>query len=201
MSDPSTDLPAAEEQQVTRLLNEAQRGRAEAAKALLPLVYSRLRQLAEQRMAGERAGHTLQATALVHEAYVRLVGAEPVPWAGRSHFYFAAAEAMRRILIDHARARAGPRRGGKRRRVAFSSVLDLAQAADEDLSQILILDEAISRLEKVSDSAAAVVRLRFFAGLSVEETAAALNVSAPTVKRNWTYARAWLSRELQGEAD
>jgi RNA polymerase sigma factor (TIGR02999 family) len=110
MSDPSTDSPA-EEQQVTRLLNEAQHGRADAAKRLLPLVYTQLRQLAEQRMAGERAGHTLQATALVHEAYVRLVGGEAVPWAGRSHFFFAAADAMRRILIDHARARDGPRRG------------------------------------------------------------------------------------------
>jgi RNA polymerase sigma factor (TIGR02999 family) len=151
-------------------------------------------------MADERAGHTLQATALVHEAYVRLVGGKPIPWAGRTHFFFAAAEAMRRILIDHARARAGPRRGGGRRRVPLHNVLDLA-AAEEDFPEILVLDDALSRLEKLSDSVGAVVRLRFYAGLSIEETAKALGVSPTTVKREWTYARAWLARELASDAD
>ena len=196
MSDPPIDSSAVPERQVTRLLNEAQRGGPAAGKELLPLVYQQLRELARQRMSTERVEHTLEATALVHEAYVRLVGGDAVPWAGRQHFFFAAAEAMRRILIDHARARAGPKRGGGRMRVPIHNVLDLAAADDQDLPEILALDDAVSRLEQVSPSVAAVVRLRFFAGLSVEETAAALDCSPRTVKREWTYARAWLAREL-----
>jgi RNA polymerase sigma factor (TIGR02999 family) len=147
-------------------------------------------------MAAERAEHTLEATALVHEAYVRLVGGEPIAWEGRQHFYLVAAEAMRRILIDHARARSGPRRGGDRRRVPLNNVLDLTAAADDNLPEILALDDAVSRLDKVSPTVAAVVRLRFYAGLSVEETADALQISPRTVKREWTYGRAWLAREL-----
>jgi RNA polymerase sigma-70 factor, ECF subfamily len=121
-------------------------------------------------------------------------------WAGRSHFFFAAAEAMRRILIDHARARAGPRRGGGRRRVPLHNVLDLA-AAEEDFPEILALDDALSRLEKMSERVGAVVRLRFYAGLSIEEVARTLDVSPRTVKADWTYARAWLARELADNAD
>src|SRR5688500_18639325 len=203
MSDVPTDPAPAEVQQVTRLLREAQRsgGDDEAGNQLFPLVYERLRQLARQRMADERAGHTLEATALVHEAYVRLVGGgEPVPWSSRSHFYFAAAEAMRRILIDHARARAGPRRGGGRQRIPLNNVLDLA-AAEEEFPEILALDDALSRLEKMSDRVGAVVRLRFYAGLSIEEVAKTLDVSPRTVKADWTYARAWLARELADDAD
>jgi RNA polymerase sigma factor (TIGR02999 family) len=183
-----------EQSPVTRILRDAQRGGAEAAGQLLPLVYDQLKDLARQRMAAERADHTLQATALVHEAYVKLVGGEPVPWASRSHFYFVAAEAMRRILIDHARARGGPKRGGDRRRIPINNVLDLA--AEEQFPEIMALDDAVSRLEKVSESVGAVVRLRFYAGLSVEETAQAMGVSPRTVKREWTYARAWLARQL-----
>src|SRR3954469_19870510 len=196
MSDSPTDIPAVQQEQVTRLLHEAQRGGVEAAKELFPLVYQQLRELARQRMASERAEHTLEATALVHEAYMKLVGGKEVAWAGRQHFYLVAAEAMRRILIDHARARAGPRRGGGRRRIPLNNVLDLATAAEEDLPEILALDDAVSRLDTVSPTVAAVVRLRFYAGLSVDETAAALGVSPRTVKREWTYARAWLAREL-----
>src|SRR3954454_19910802 len=125
MSDSLTDSSAAPQEQVTRLLHEAQHGGTGAAKELFPLVYQQLRELARRRMAGERAEHTLEATALVHEAYVRLVGGVPVAWAGRQHFFIVAAEAMRRILIDHARARAGPRRGGGRRRVPLNNALDL----------------------------------------------------------------------------
>jgi RNA polymerase sigma factor (TIGR02999 family) len=190
-------------EEVTRLLREAQQGEAGAGARLLPLVYERLRELAGRRMAAERAGHTLQATALVHEAYLRLVGgggADAVPWADRSHFFFAAAEAMRRILVDHARARAGPRRGGGRGRVPLSSVVDLAAAA-ENPAEILAVDEAFSRLQVVSDSAAAVARLRFFAGLGTEEIAQALGVSPRTVRRELTYARAWLARELRAEPE
>ena len=179
--------------QFTRLLSDAQQGDAQVSTQLFPLVYQQLRELARQRLATERAGHTLQATALVHEAYLRLVGNTELKWSDRGQFFMAAAEAMRRILIDHARARNGPRRGGKRRRVPLS-VADLA--GDEEISEILDLDEAISRLENTSPQVAAVVRLRFWAGLSIEDTAQALGVSPSTVKREWTYARAVLYEAL-----
>lgn len=171
MPDPLADGPVAEHAHVTRLLNDLQHAGGDAAKALFPLVYQQLRELARLRMSTERVEHTLEATALVHEAYVRLVGGEPVAWAGRQHFFLVAADAMRRILIDHARARAGPRRGGSRRRVPLNNVLDLAQAAEDDLPEILALDDAVSRLHEVSPTVAAVVRLRFYAGLTIEETA------------------------------
>jgi RNA polymerase sigma factor (TIGR02999 family) len=150
-------------------------------------------------MQAERAGHTLQATALVHEAYMRLLGAEGarVAWSGRGHFYAAAADAMRRILIEHARKRNADIRGGGRAVLSLSGVADLA--ADADADQIVSLDDAFVRLEREMPEAAAVVRLRFYAGLSVEETAAALRVSGRTVIREWTYARAWLARELSAE--
>jgi RNA polymerase sigma factor (TIGR02999 family) len=164
-----------------------------AAEQLFPQVYTELRNLARRRLADERPGHTLQATALVHEVYLKLLNNNGAAWAGRRQFFFAAAEAMRQILIDHARARAGPKRGGGRKRVPLN-VLDLAK--DEQVSEILAVDEAISRLEKVSPDVAAVVRLRFYAGLSVDETAEALGVSPRTVRREWTYARARLIREL-----
>jgi RNA polymerase sigma factor (TIGR02999 family) len=184
-------------QELTRLLGEAARGDSAAAAGLLPLVYEQLRELARRRMVEERTDHTLQATALVHEAYMRLVGDRDVPWAGRGHFFAAAAEAMRRILIDHARAHRGPRRGGNCRRVPLN-VVDLA--APEQFEEILALDDAVSRLEQVNASLAAVVRLRFYAGLSVQETAEALGVSTRTVEREWAGARAWLFRELGYES-
>ena len=178
---------------VTRCLSEIESGRAQAADELLPLVYEQLHEMARQRMAQERPGGTLQATALVHEAYLRLVKDPSAQWAGRTHFFWAAAEAMRRILIDHARRRQCVKRGGQCRQVPLS-VLDLA--AEPDSEKILALDEAISRLEKQAPDAAAVVRLRFYAGLSVEETAKSLGVSLRTIHRDWTFARAWLIREL-----
>ena len=183
-------------EQVTRLLGDAQRGDERAAGELLPLIYEQLRQLAAQRMALERRDHTLEATALVHEAYLRLLGDSDVKWSGRAHFFHAAAEAMRRVLIEHARARAGVKRGGGRRRVPLS-VLDLAD--EEQIPEILALDDAVSRLEKVSEGAAEVVRLRFYAGLSIAETAQAMGVSQRTVEREWACARAWLFRELEYE--
>ena len=167
------------------LLRRWSDGDAAAVDALLPLVHAELQRLARSYMRRERGDHTLEPMALVHEAYVRLIGGASIPLSSRAHFFFAATEAMRRILIDHARARGGPKRGGGRRRVPLSSVLDLA-AAEEDLPQILALDEAVSRLEQVSATVAAVVRLRFYAGLSVEETAVAMGVSPRTVKREWT---------------
>jgi RNA polymerase sigma factor (TIGR02999 family) len=181
---------------VTRLIAQARGGDADAANRLYPIVYEELRRLARRHMAGERGGHTLQATALVHEAYLKLLGGENAALAGRKQFFFVAAEAMRQILIDHARARGGQKRGGGRRRVSLS-VLELA--SEQRSAEILALDEALSRLEKVSPDVAAVVRLRFYAGLTIEETAEALNVSPRTVKREWTFARAWLFQALNSD--
>ncbi len=163
------------------------------ASDLLPLLYEELHELAGRRMKQERKDHTLQATALVHEAYLRLVGDADPGWAGRSHFFASASEAMRRILIDHARKKGRlKRRSGKRK--ASISVADLADASAS--SEILDLDDAIRRLEEWDRDMARVVRLRFFAGLSNKETAEALGTSLSTVKRDWTVARAWLHREL-----
>jgi RNA polymerase sigma factor (TIGR02999 family) len=181
-------------QHVTRLIEEAGQGKLQASEALLPLVYEELRKLAAHRMTNEREDHTLQATALVHEAYLRLVGDPQLHWSNRAHFFAAAAEAMRRILIEHARAKGGPRKGGGRGKLPMD-VLDLA-AADE-AEPILDLDEAISRLEKEDADAARVVKLRFYAGLSNEETAEVLETSISTVKREWSFARAYLFRILK----
>jgi RNA polymerase sigma factor (TIGR02999 family) len=166
-----------------------------SAEDLLPLVYQSLKELAQNRMSLERPGHTLQATALVHEAYLRLVG-KNVRWAGRVQFYHAAAQAMRRILIEHARARGRIKRGGTARRVPIN-LLDLAEQANRE--EILALDEAIRRLEEHTPEIAAVVRLRFYAGLTVEQTAEALAMGRRSVDRAWAYARVWLYRELYGE--
>jgi RNA polymerase sigma factor (TIGR02999 family) len=170
---------------------------APAAAQLLPLVYDQLKQLARQRMSRERAGHSMQPTDLVHEAYLRIVANTDVPWSGRTQFFCAAATAMRRILIDHARRRTQLKRGGGRHQLPATA---LELASDQQLPQILALDEALSRLEQVSPDVAAVVRLRFFGGMSIDETAAALGISARTVKRDWTYARARLFRELSENA-
>ena len=200
MEDPSKPGEAAPSQgRVTRLIRDIQEGDAAAAADLLPLVYEQLRAIAGQRMKGERTDHTLQATALVHEAYARLVGNDEIEWDGRAHFFVAAAEAMRRILVEHARARASLKRGGPaadRRRVPLS-VVDLAKT--DNFEQILILDEALCRLSETSQQMADVVRLRFFAGLSIDETAKVLGISTPTVKRRWAWARAWLYREMKDE--
>ena len=182
--------------EVTRILSNMGRDDPRAAAELLPLVYDELRKLADHRMRGERSDHTLQSTALVHEAYLRLVGNQEVQWASRAHFFHAAAEAMRRILIEHARAKSGPKRGGGRTRLPLD-VLDLATEADP--TQIVALDEAISRLEQEDADAARVVRLRFYAGLGVEEVAKAIGASPRTVKRDWAFARAFLIRELADE--
>ena len=192
-------LPPPEPQDVTLLMSAAAGGDKAAADRLLPLVYDQLRQAAQLGLAGERAGHTLSATALVHEAYLKLAGPREVAWAGRSHFYAAAAEAMRRVLLDHAKARGREKRGGidgrRRGRVEFASVAELAVA--EDPEEIVSFDAALRRLEAESVDAARVVQLRFFAGLSVEQTAQAMGVSDRTVNRLWTFARAWLHRAVR----
>ena len=164
---------------------------------LLALVYQQLRAIAQQRMAAERAGHTLQATALVHEAYLRLLGSRSIEWTSRAQFFHAAAEAMRRILIEHARARGRIKRGGGHSdpvRIDLANLIDLATETDPDT--IVALDESLRRLEQKDGELGEIVRLRFYAGLSVEEVAAALGLSEATVKRRWAFARAWLHDEL-----
>jgi RNA polymerase sigma factor (TIGR02999 family) len=163
---------------------------------LMPLVYDQLRALARHRMSSEATGHTLQATALVHEAYVRLAGDGARRFSSRGQFYRLAAESMRRILIEHARAKGRVKRGAGARR-EFLNLLDLASLPDSQ--EILSFDEAIQRLEEHMPSAASVVRLRFYAGLSVDQTAETLGVSSRTVNREWVYARAWLFRCLDGK--
>jgi RNA polymerase sigma factor (TIGR02999 family) len=177
----------------TWLLEAAAAGEAGAADELLPLVYEQLRAVARQRMAGERSDHTLQPTALVHEAFLRIVGDRPEGWSGRAQFFAAAAEAMRRILIEHARARDRIKRGGGRRAISMD-VLELAAAGDSE--EILALDEAIRRVGDQDERMGQIVRLRFYAGLSVKDTAEVLDLSERTVKREWSVARAWLYREL-----
>ncbi len=169
---------------------------AHRVECLLPLVYDQLRAVAQRALVAERPDHTLEATALVHEAYLKLVGEREIPWASRAHFYVAAAEAMRRILLDHARARGRVKRGGGRARLTLSDVTDLATKPDE----IVRFDDAFRRLERESPEAAAIVRLRFFAGLSVEQTAEALGVSTSTVDRRWAFARAWLYQAFRDGA-
>ena len=187
-------MPPRQPEDVTQILEQVTQGREQAAEQLLPLVYDQLRKIAQQRMTQERAGHTLQATALVHEAYLRLIGDEDPGWANRAHFFKAASDAMRRILIDHARKCGRVKRGGGRKHVAIS-VVDLADS--QDLEVIMALDEAIERLELQDPEMAEVVRLRFYVGLSIDETAQCLDVSRTTVKRDWSVARAWLHRELR----
>lgn len=182
----------------TLLMVAASGGDKLAADRLLPLVYEQLRQAAQLRLAGERAGHTLSATALVHEVYLKLVGPREVAWTNRAHFYAAAAEAMRRILIDHARARGRQKRGpapvSLESTSALLSVADLV--LDAHVDQIVRLDEALRRLEAEDPDVAQIVRLRFYAGLSGDETASALGKSPATVDRDWSWARAWLFRQL-----
>ncbi len=193
-NEPPPADPAAASANVTRLLKEAAAGKDHAARELLPLVYRSLRDLAERQMNHERRAHTLQATALVHEAYMRLVGDGDHGWDSRAHFYAAAAEAMRRILIEHAR-RVGAKKRGVRSEREIASVADLA--TDDTIAHALDIDDAIEALRLNDPRAASVVHLRFYTGLSIDETAAALGVAPSTVDREWRYARAWLLRHLE----
>src|SRR5262245_5015201 len=184
---------------VTQILNAIAQGDPHAAEQLLPLVYDELRQLAAQRLAQEKPGQTLQATALVHEAYLRLVDSEQrgssTPWNGRGHFFAAAAEAMRRILVENARRKRRIIHGGRRRRVSLGDL----PAADRTPEDLLALDEALTRLAGEVPGAASLVKLRFSAGLSVEEAADALAISRAQGYRHWNYARAWLRCALEEE--
>jgi RNA polymerase sigma factor (TIGR02999 family) len=181
---------------VTRLLDAAAAGDRQAAADLLPLVYDELRALAAARMAAEASGHTLDATALVHEVYLRLVGGGDRPgWDGRGHFFAAAAEAMRRILVESARRKDTLKRGGGRGRAE----LDLARLADPGRpDEVLAVDEALAALAAADPQAAELVKLRYFVGLSVPEAAQVLNVSTRSAERLWAYARAWLRRAIEG---
>ena len=179
---------------VTRLLSEASTGSQKAAEELMPLVYRELHALAGKRMAAERPDHTLQTTALVHEAYLRLVGAQQTTWKGKGQFCLAAAEAMRRILIEHARKRGRVKRGGNPTRVSLDIDHLAREAQPEEIESV---DAAIQRLERKDPRMGKIVRLRFFVGLSVDEVAAALGLSDRTVRREWALARAWLYRELK----
>jgi RNA polymerase sigma factor (TIGR02999 family) len=172
--------------------------RRAAMDALVPVVYDELRKIARAQLRNERTDHSLQATALVHEVYLRLMSDRRPPWKDEGHFYRAAAEAMRRILIEHARGRGRIKRGNSPIRVDLSSA-DLA--SEEDLEQVVALDDVFRRLEEQDPRAADVVRLRFYAGLSVEETAKALDMSERTVKREWAFARAWLYDALGGASE
>jgi RNA polymerase sigma factor (TIGR02999 family) len=185
-----------ESREVSRLLAAAEDGEPVDLGALLPLVYDHLRAIAARHMGGERKGHTLQPTALVHEAYLKLVGQTPLSWSGKSRFYAAAAEAMRRILIDHARGKRSAKRGGGRRGFPLS-VVDLATR--ENFEEIVAVDDAVSRLERRDGELADVVKVRFYAGLTEREAAEALGRGERTVSRQWALARAWLERELTGE--
>jgi RNA polymerase sigma factor (TIGR02999 family) len=182
---------------VTRILNAIKQGDPHAAALLLPLVYEELRRLAAQKMAQEQPGQTLQATALVHDAYVRLVGVNPEQyWDNRGHFFAAAAEAMRRILIDNARRKKRDRHGGGQQRIELS---DDFPAPDATVEQLLAVDEALTKLASEDPAAADLVKLHYFAGLSIEDAAQALDLSRAGAYRHWTFARAWLLHEIRND--
>jgi len=184
---------------VTRILSAIEQGEPHAADQLLPLVYDELRKLAAQRLSQEKPGQTLQATALVHEAYLRLVGADlKQPWDSRGHFFAAAAEAMRRILVENARRKSTQKHGGN---LVRRTLEDLPQVAPELGEDLLALDEALEKFAKEEPVKAELVKLRHFAGLTVDQTAEVLNISPATADRYWAYARAWLHAEIsRGEA-
>jgi RNA polymerase sigma factor (TIGR02999 family) len=183
---------------VTRLLKAWSGGQHEALEQLVPLVYHELHRLAHRYMATERHGHTLQSTALVHEAYQRLVDLQDVNWQNRSHFFAVSAQLMRRILVDYARARRYSKRGGELRRIALNEAVAVFSDRRKD---VVALDDALCALARIDARKAQVVELRFFGGLSVEETAEVLHVSPDTVLRDWRLAKAWLLRELSNREE
>jgi RNA polymerase sigma factor (TIGR02999 family) len=183
---------------VTQLLIDWSKGDKEALDNLVPLVYDELRRQAARYLRHERAGHTLQTTALIHEAYLRLVDQRNVHWQNRAHFFGIAAQMMRRILVDHARTKKRAKRGGSDIRVSFSEAT--LKAPDQDLD-IVALDEALEHLAEIDEQQSKIVELRFFSGLTVEETAEVLGISPATVKRDWSMAKAWLHREISGAVE
>jgi RNA polymerase sigma factor (TIGR02999 family) len=180
---------------VTALLARWRAGDGDALESLIPLVYDELRTLAQHHLRRERPDHTLQSTALVHEAYVRLAGQDPPAFQNRSHFFGIAAKLMREILVDHARAQRAAKRGGGQCTLALDEALKVADRADVD---VLLLDDALKELARLDERQSRIVELRFFTGMSIDETADVMDISAATVSREWTSARAWLHRELSG---
>ena len=183
---------------VTRLLQRASEGEAGALQQVLSLLHGRLRGIAHRQLAGERAGHTLETDGLVHEAFLRLAGLERMQWRDRQHVLAMAARTMRRVLIDYAEQRRAHKRGGGEIAVSLDELEGTALVIDRHADELHALDEALERLAEVSPRLSQVVECRFFVGLSIEETADALDLSVSTVKRDWTTARAWLNRELRG---
>jgi RNA polymerase sigma-70 factor (ECF subfamily) len=184
--------------EVTRLLAELNAGNQDALPVLMPLVYDELRRMADRYLRRERSDHTLQATALVHEAYLKLVNQREVRWQNRSHFFGVAAQAMRRILVDRARAHLAAKRGGAQRPLSLD---DVAVIQVEPPAELMALDAALTRLATIDPQQVRIVELRFFAGLTVEETAEVVGVSESTIKREWSVARAWLLREIRGQSE
>ena len=185
---------------VTRILNQVQQGDPQAARQLLPLVYDELRKLAADRLAAEKPGQTLQATALVHDAYLRLVGPEnAAEWNSRGHFFAAAAEAMRRILVEQARRKNSAKRGGDRQRVPLADELTIDFPDGDAVTDLLALDDALRQLDAEHPEKARVVKLRYFTGASAEEAAELMGISPATAKRHWNFARAWLYGKLNSE--
>jgi len=182
---------------LTRILNAVGQGDSQAAEQLLPLVYEELRRLAAAKMASENPGQTLQPTALVHEAWVRLAGDEIRKWNDRSHFFAAAAEAMRRILVDNARRKRARRHGGGQLRVEMPEIAAPSTPNDD---QLLAVNDALEKFAAVNKQKADLVKLRYFVGMTIEEAADALGISAPTAKRYWAYSRAWLADEIRTQA-
>ncbi len=181
-------------QAVTRLLERWSGGDRAALDELMPLVYDELRRLAGNYLRRERPGHTLQPTALVHEAYMRMVDQTRVQWQNRAHFFGVAAQMMRRILVDHARANAAEKRGGELQKIALDENIDVSGESDKNL---VALDDALNRLAELDPQKSRIVELRFFGGLTAEETAEAMGVSVPTVKRQWRMAKAWLYGQVK----
>ncbi len=179
---------------VTLLLGQLRAGKQDVAGQLVPLIYAELRRIAGAQMGRERLGHTLQATAVVHEAYMRLAGEQEIPWQNRAHFFAIAAKTMRRVLLDYARHRHAGKRGGEgARKVDIDAELLIA---DDRLDDVVVLDEVLGRLSEMDPQQERIVELRFFAGLNVEETAEVMGISPSTVKREWRLAKAWLQLEL-----
>ena len=183
--------------EITRAIAELAGGGRDGLDRLLPLVYDELHRLARAQLRDERPDHTLGATALIHEAYLKLSGLDRIQWQNRSHFMAVAAQAMRRVLVNHANARGAQKRGGKHERLSLDDVMIVSDARGEDL---IALDAALTRLAALDRRIARVVECRFFAGMTIEETAEALAIAPATVKRDWTLARAWLHRELDANA-
>jgi RNA polymerase sigma factor (TIGR02999 family) len=183
--------------EVTQLLADWRGGNRQALEELMPLVYQELHRLADHYLRRERVGHTLQATALINEAYLRIINQEGVNWQNRAHFFGVAAQMMRRILVDHARSHLYAKRGGGAQKLTINEALDIPQQ-ERDLD-LVALDDALQRLEQIDPQQSRIIELRFFGGLTIEETAEVLGISPATIKRDWNWAKAWLYRELKNE--